>query len=169
MKIFFEIFLIIIFSINTLTAETFNSALKRAYDTNPELNAERESINISEQELKVSKSSYLPTITLEGSKSQEETDKLTNRDGSNATITNVDPEIKSIKVSQTLIDFGRGAELEKSKIGIDLAGAKLLKKEQEILYKAIEAYTGLVLANKKYSINQSNVNLLQRQVTIAMT
>ena len=43
------------------------------------LNAERESINISEQELKVSKSSYLPTITLEGSKSQEDTDKLTNQ------------------------------------------------------------------------------------------
>ena len=164
MKIIFEIFLIIIFSINTLTAETFNSALKRAYDTNPELNAERESINISEQELKVSKSSYLPTITLEGSKSQEETDKLTNRDGSNATITNVDPEIKSIKVSQTLIDFGRGAELAKSKIGIDLAKAKLLKKEQEILYKAADAYTGLISAKEKFAINVSNVNLLDRQV-----
>ena len=164
MKIFFEIFLIIIFSINTLTAETFNSALKRAYDTNPELNAERESINISEQEVKVSKSSYLPTITLEGSKSQEETEKLTNRDGSNATITNVDPEIKSIKVSQTLIDFGRGAELAKSKIGIDLAKAKLLKKEQEILYKAADAYTGLISAKEKFAINVSNVNLLDRQV-----
>ena len=164
MKIIFEIFLIIIFSINTLTAETFNSALKRAYDTNPELNAERESINISEQELKVSKSSYLPTITLEGSKSQEETDKLTNRDGSNATITNVDPEIRSIKVSQTLIDFGRGAELAKSKIGIDLAKAKLLKKEQEILYKAADAYTGLISAKEKFAINISNVNLLDRQV-----
>ena len=164
MKIIFEIFLIIIFSINTLTAETFNSALKRAYDTNPELNAERESINISEQELKVSKSSYLPTITLEGSKSQEETDKLTNRDGSNATITNVDPEIRSIKVSQTLIDFGRGAELAKSKIGIDLAKAKLLKKEQEILYKAADAYTGLISAKEKFAINVSNVNLLDRQV-----
>ena len=164
MKIFFEIFLIIIFSINTLTAETFNSALKRAYDTNPELNAERESINISEQEVKVSKSSYLPTITLEGSKSQEETEKLTNRDGSNATITNVDPEIRSIKVSQTLIDFGRGAELAKSKIGIDLAKAKLLKKEQEILYKAADAYTGLISAKEKFAINVSNVNLLDRQV-----
>ena len=31
-------------------------------------------------------SSYFPTITLEGTKSEEDTTKLTNRDGSNATI-----------------------------------------------------------------------------------
>ena len=164
MKLIFKIFLIFTFSLSSVFAETFNAALKRAYDTNPELNAERESINISEQELKVSKSSYLPTITLEGSRSQEETDKLTNRDGSNASITNVDPEVRSITVTQTLIDFGRGAELAKSKIGIDLAKAKLLKKEQEILYKAADAYTGLISAKEKLAINISNVNLLDRQV-----
>ena len=164
MKLIFKIFLMIVFLISPLSAETFNSALKRAYETNPELNAERESINISEQELKVSKSSYLPTITLEGSKSQEDTEKLTNQDGSNASITDVDPEVRSITVTQTLIDFGRGAELAKSKIGIDLAKAKLLKKEQDILYKSIQAYTGLVSANEKLKINRSNVNLLDRQV-----
>ncbi len=61
--------------IETVFAETFNAALKKAYETNPELNAERESINISEQELKITKSSYLPTITLEGSRSEEDTNK----------------------------------------------------------------------------------------------
>ena len=65
MKVFLKIFIIIIFSTSSVLAETFDKALKRAFETNPELNAERESINISEQELKVSKSSYLPTITLE--------------------------------------------------------------------------------------------------------
>ena len=164
MKIFFKILFIIVFLTESVIAETFNVALKRAFDSNPELNAERESLNISEQELKVSKSSYLPTITLEGSKSQEDTDKLTNRNGSNASITDVNPEVSSITVTQTLIDFGRSAELAKSKIGINLAKAKLLKKEQEILYKAAEAYTGLISAKEKFSINNTNVNLLERQV-----
>ena len=153
-----------IFLLNNANAETFSAALKKAYNNNPELNAERESLNISEQELNISKGSYLPTVTLSGSKSEEQTDKLTNRDGSNASITNVDPTVKSIIIEQTLIDFGRGAELAKSKIGIDLANAKLLKKEQEILYKSIQAYTGLVSANEKLKINRSNVNLLDRQV-----
>ena len=152
------------FLILGVNAETFDVALKKAFLNNPELNAERESLNISEQELNISKGSYLPTITLSGSKSEEETDKLTNRDGSDAAITNLDPTVKSITVTQTLIDFGRGAELAKSKIGIDLAKAKLLKKEQDILYKSIEAYTGLIAANEKLKINKSNVNLLDRQV-----
>ena len=164
MKLFLKIFLIINFFTTSVFAETLNSALKRAYNTNPELNAERESLNISEQELKVSKSSYLPTVTLEGSRSQEDTDKLTNRDGSDATISDVDPKTKSVTITQTLIDFGRGAELAKSKIGIDLAKAKLLKKEQEILYKAADAYTGLISAREKFAINSSNVDLLERQV-----
>ena len=164
MKLFLNFFLIFLFCFSPVLAETFNSALKRAYENNPELNAERESINISEQEYKVSISSYLPSITLEGSKSDEDTEKLTNRDGSNATITDVDPKVKSITVTQTLIDFGRGAELSKSKIGIDLAKAKLQKKEQDILYKAAEAYTGLISSKEKLVINSSNVNLLERQV-----
>ena len=164
MKLFLNFFLISFFCFSPVLAETFNSALKRAYENNPELNAERESINISEQEYKVSISSYLPSITLEGSKSDEDTEKLTNRDGSNATITDVDPKVKSITVTQTLIDFGRGAELSKSKIGIDLAKAKLQKKEQDILYKAAEAYAGLISSKEKLVINSSNVNLLERQV-----
>ena len=164
MKLFLKIVLTITFLTNPVFAETFMDALKRAYDTNPELNAEREIINISEQELKISKGSYLPTITLSGSKSDEDTEKLTNRDGSNATITDVNPSTKSIVITQTIIDFGRGAEFKKSKIGIKLAKAKLLKKEQEILYKSVETYTGLISANEKLKINRSNVNLLDRQV-----
>ena len=164
MKKFILIILSYFSLLSIVNAETFSEALKKAYKNNPELNAERESLNISEQELKISKGSYLPSVTLSGSKSQEEIDKLTNRDGSNAAITNVDPTIQSITITQTLIDFGRGAELKKSKIGIDLAKAKLLKKEQDILYKSIEAYTGLVTANEKLKINKSNVNLLDRQV-----
>ena len=161
-------FLIFIFSFLFLAsnsyAETFTEALKKAYKNNSELNAERENISISEQELKISMSSYFPTITLEGSKSQDETDKLTNRNGSNATITDVDTETKSISVTQTLFDFGRGADLSKSKIGINLAKAKLLKKEQDILYKTVAAYTGLISANEKLEINRANVELLSRQV-----
>ena len=164
MKKFFIIIVCVLFSFSTAYSETFISALKRAYDNNSELNAERENIGISEQEYRISISSYLPTVTLEGSKSQEDTSKLTNRDGSNASITDVDTLTKSISITQTIFDFGRGADLSKSKIGINLAKAKLLKKEQNILYKTVAAYTELIAANEKLKINKSNVDLLNRQV-----
>ena len=150
--------------ISNSNAESFFSALSKAFKNNSELNAERENLNISEQELKISQGNYLPTITLSGSKSQEDTNKLTNQSGGNASINDVDPLTKSISISQTLIDFGRGAELSKGKIGLELAKANLLKKEQNILYKTTEAYTGLVSANEKLNINIDNVELLSRQV-----
>ena len=145
-------------------AENFSIALSKAFKNNSELNAERENIIISEQELKISQGNYLPTITLSGSKSQEDTNKLTNQSGGDASINDVDPFTRSISISQTLIDFGRGAELSKSRIGLDLAKAKLLKKEQDILFKTTEAYTGLILADEKLKINLDNVELLSRQV-----
>jgi outer membrane protein len=145
-------------------AVTLFEALTETYKNNTELNAERKNINISEEDLKISKGNYLPTITITGSKSQEDTSKLTNRVGAEQSVNDVDPSTQSIKIEQTLVDFGRNADVKKNEIGINLANVRLLKKEQEILLKAIEAYSGLILANKKLKINQSNLGLLERQV-----
>ena len=145
-------------------AVTLLEALTEAYKNNTDLNAERENINISEEDLKISKGNYLPSVTISGSKSQEDTSKLTNRKGVEQSVNDVDPSTQSIKIEQTLIDFSRNANVQKNKIGINLASAKLLKKEQEVLLQVIEAYSGLILANKKLKITQSNLNLLERQV-----
>ena len=164
MKKILFVFCLIIFSTQYAFSTSLNDALTTAYKNNKELNAERENLNVSKQDLNISKSNYLPTFTLTGTKSNEETDKLTNQDGSNASINDVNPSTKSVKIEQTLIDFGRRADYEKNKSGIYLAEAKLLKKEQDILYKAVEVYTGLIFANEKLIINKRNVNLLERQV-----
>jgi len=162
-KIFVYILIFLFFNTN-LFADSLTEALLKAYNKNPKLNAERENINISEENINISKSDYLPSVTLSGSKSRENTDKLTNQSGGNASIADVDPSTTSLLVEQTLYDGTRNADLKKNKIGLDVAKVKLLKVEQEILYQAVEAYTGLILANQKYKINQSNVNLLERQV-----
>ena len=154
----------LIFFVPQVYAITLTEALTQAYNNNPELNAERENIKVSEEDLNISKGEYHPTLTLSGSKSKEDTNKLTNQSGGDAAVTDVDPQTTSITIEQTLFDAGRSAEHEKNKIGIELAIAKLLKKEQDILYKAVEAYTGLILANEKFEINKVNVNLLERQV-----
>ena len=164
MKKILFIFCLTIFSSQHAFSTSLNEALSTAYKNNKELNAERENINVSKADLKISKSSYLPTFTLTGTKSNEETNKLTNQNGTNATINDVNPSTRSVKIEQTLVDFGRRADYDKNKSGIFLAEVKLLKKEQDILYKAIEAYTGLILASEKLTINERNVNLLERQV-----
>ena len=163
-KIFIYILIFLFFNTN-LFADSLTEALLKTYNKNPKLNAERENINISKEDINISKSDFLPTITLSGTKSKEDTSKLTNQSGGDASITDVDPLTTSLLIEQTLYDGrSRNADLEKNKLGLDVSKIKLLKVEQEILYQAIEAYTGLVLANNKYKINQSNVNLFERQV-----
>jgi outer membrane protein len=162
-KIILILFSVLFLSQHVLAVTLFE-ALTEAYKNNTDLNAERENINISEEDLKISKGSYLPSVTISGSKSQEDTNTLTNRAGTKLSVNDVDPSTQSIKIEQTLIDFGRSADVKKNKIGINLAAVKLLKKEQEVLLKAIEAYSGLILAKEKLKINQSNLNLLERQV-----
>ena len=154
----------VLFLNQQVLAVTLFEALSEAYKNNTDLNAERENINISELDLKISKGNYLPTITISGSKSREDTNKLTNIAGTEVSVNDVDPFTQSIKIEQTLLDLGRNADIQKSKIGINLADIKLLKKEQEVLLEVVEAYSGLILANEKLKINQSNLNLLERQV-----
>ena len=153
-----------IISINYAFSVTLTEALIQTYKNNTELNAERENVKVSQKDLIISKADYLPSASITGSKSKEKTNKLTNQGGGDASITDVDPLIATIKLEHTLVDFGRDAEYKKKKIGINLAEAKLLKKEQDIFYKAIEAYSGLILANEKLTINQINLSLLERQV-----
>ena len=162
-KIILILFSVLFLNQNVLAVTLFE-ALTEAYKNNLDLNAERENISVSKEDLKISKSNYLPSVTISGSQSQEDTNKLTNRAGTEQSIKDVDPSTQSIKIEQTLIDFGRSADVKKNKIGINLAAIKLLKREQEVLFKAIEAYSGLILANEKLEINKSNLNLLERQV-----
>ncbi|MDC1247871.1 MAG: TolC family outer membrane protein [Candidatus Pelagibacter bacterium] len=165
MKKNFLIFVLFIFFSGNVFSAPLSEALLQAYNENPVLNAERENIQVSLEEVKISKSQFLPSVTLSGSKSQENTEKQTDSSGANSAFTDVDPKTQSIDIEQKLFQgFAGTASLEKSKIGLTLAQAKLLKTEQEILYQAIEAYTGLIFAEEKLKINQDNVNLLERQV-----
>ncbi len=143
---------------------TLYDALNQTYKNNIQLNAERENIKASEEDVNISKADYKPSLTLSGSKSVEDTNKLTNQSGGDATISDVDPFTTSIKLEQTILDFGRDITLQKNITALDLAKAKLVKKEQDILHKAIDAFTNLILARETLNINSKNLNLLIRQV-----
>jgi outer membrane protein len=74
------------------------------------------------------------------------------------------PFTTSIKLEQTILDYGRDLTLEKNLISLNLAKAQLVKKEQDILHDAINAFTNLILAREKLNINSKNLNLLIKQV-----
>ena len=162
-KILIITYLVLIYS-GGANAVTLYDALNQTYNNNIQLNAERENIRVSEEDINISKAEYKPSVTLSGSKSFENTNKLTDQSGESTAVTEVDPFTGSIKLEQTLIDFTRDLTLQKNITSLDLAKAQLIKKEQDILYKAVEAFTNLILARETLDINSKNLNLLIRQV-----
>ena len=134
-----------LFYFGNALAVTLYDALNQTYQNNIQLNAERENIKASEEDINISKADYKPTLTLSGSKSIENTNKLTNQSGGDASSSDADPLTTSIKLEQTILDYGRDLSFEKNLIGLDLAKAKLIKKEQDVLYSAIDVFTNLIL------------------------
>ena len=164
MKKIFIIIIASIFYFSNAFAVTLLDALNQTYQNNIQLNAERENIKASEEDVNIAKSDYKPSLTLSGSQSFENTNKLTNQSGGDATINDVDPFTTSIKLEQTLLDYGRDLTLQKNITALDLAKAQLVKKEQDVLHNAIYAYTNLIFARETLEINSKNLNLLIRQV-----
>jgi len=162
-----KIFIIVITSLlyfSNALAVTLLDALNLTYQNNIQLNAERENIKVSEEDIKISEAAYKPSVTVSGSKSYENTNTLKNQNGGTATKNDVDPFTTSLKIEQTILDYGRDLTLEKNKVLLTLAKAQLIKKEQEVLYDAINAFTNLILSREKLNINSKNLNLLIRQV-----
>ncbi len=162
-----KIFIIVITSLlyfSNSFAVTLLDALNLTYQNNIQLNAERENIKVSEEDIKISEAAYKPSVTVSGSKSYENTNTLKNQNGGTATKNDVDPFTTSLKIEQTILDYGRDLTLEKNKVLLTLAKAQLIKKEQEVLHDAINAFTNLILSREKVNINSKNLNLLIRQV-----
>ena len=120
-KIVLIILFLITFPFNANSA-TLKSALILSFENNLELQAERKNLEVQKEVLNISKSDFLPTMTLTGKKNFEETHELTNQTGGDASVTDVDTLSSSIKIEQTLLDGqGRKAEHEKSKLGLNLS------------------------------------------------
>ena len=139
MKKIFIITIVSLFYLSNAFAVTLLDALNQTYQNNIQLNAERENIKASEEDVNIAKAGYKPSLTLSGSQSFEDTNKLTNQSGGNATISDVDPFSTSIKLEQTLLDFGRGLTHQKNITALDLAKAQLVTKEQPIHQNSIYA------------------------------
>ena len=87
-KIFLTLFFIV-FVNEYAFSNTLSKALLEAFNNNPELNAERENIEVSKEDLNISRSEFLPSLTISGSKSEQDTEKLTDRTGADSAINDV--------------------------------------------------------------------------------
>ena len=73
MKKILTTLLFVLFLSSNAFAVTLYEALNDTYKNNIQLNAERENIKASEEDINISQADYMPSLTLSGSKSFEDT------------------------------------------------------------------------------------------------
>ena len=93
---FFLLFAIFFFNfVNAFTANNLLFFIESAYKNNPKLKAERENLKATKENINISKSEFLPSVTITGSIDSSISTERTNQEGANLPDTNSDTSTKS--------------------------------------------------------------------------
>ena len=158
-------FAIIIFNTHVLFAAEFLTYLESAYKNNPILNASRENYKAVKENINISRSEFLPSVSVSGSQSSQQNSNKTNQASVALPDSSSDTETQSISIDQKIFQGFQGYNLiKKSKLELDQAALKLKNTEQQILLQSARAYYDLVYKIKNTRFNLSNVDLFERQV-----
>ena len=158
-------FSLIYFCLNSIAlSEDLYQSLISTYINNKELNSQRQKAKAVDESLIQSYSILKPSIT--GKFSQSDFLREDQKDGSGSTIadSNLQTKKKSIKVEQKILQ-GIPSILV-SKTDVKISRNELKQVEQNVLLKAVTAYTSVLASKKKLDITQDNLNLADRQVEL---
>ena len=158
------IFLLFSFS-ESYAQENLRFYIQKALENNLQLNAERKNFESSKQSKNISRSEFLPSITLSGDQSSVTSSNRVNQSGVSLSDTNLDTENKKISVDQKIFSGFKGLNtFKKSELETKKANLSLKKTEQQTILDTSSAYFDLIFKLKNRKFNSSNVDLFERQV-----
>ena len=103
------------------------------------------------QNINISRSEFLPSISLSGNQSSSQSTNKTDQSGSNLSDSNLDTETKTISVDQKLFQGFKGFNsFKKSELEVRKANVRLRKVKQETILNTVSAYFDLVFIKKQY-------------------
>ena len=162
---FIIFFIFIIFNANILFAVEFLTYLESAHKNNPILNASRENYKAIKENINISISEFLPSVSISGSQNSQQNSNRTSQVGAALPDSSNKASIQSVSIDQKIFQGFQGYNsVKKSQLETDQAKLKLKNTEQEILLKSATAYYDLVYKIKNTQFNASNVDLFERQV-----
>ena len=162
-KIFFILNFLIISNLGA--EENFKYFLNKALENNLQLNAERKSLEAAKQNKIISRSEFLPSITISGNQTSTTSTNRTNQSGTNLSDTNIDSENKTLSLEQKIFSGFKGVNtFKKSELETQKASLELKQVEQQTILDTATAYFDLIYKSKNENINLANVNLYERQV-----
>jgi outer membrane protein len=154
------------FSSNYLQAQdNLKFYIKKALDNNLQLNAERKNFESVKQSKNISRSKFLPNITLSGDQTSTTSTNRTNQSGEILSDSNLDSESKKISVDQKIFSGFKGLNtFKKTELETQKANLSLKEVEHQTILDTTSAYFDLIFKSKSEEFNLSNVNLFERQV-----
>ena len=139
--------------------------IEKALKNNLNLNAERKNFDSAQQDKKISRSEFLPSITVSGNQTSSQSTNRINQSGSKLADLDLDSESKTISVEQTIFSGFKGLNtFKKSELETKKANLELKRTEQQTILDTASAYFDLIFKFKNRKFNISNVNLFERQV-----
>ena len=146
-------------------AENLKYYVNKALKNNLQLNAERKKLESSKQSKNISRSEFLPSITVSGDQTSTTSTNRTNQSGSSLDDTNLDSESKSISLEQTLFSGFKGLNtFKKTELETQKASLELRQVEQQTILDTVFAYSDFIYKSKNKQFNLLNVNLFERQL-----
>ncbi len=160
------IIIFLFFSISHLQArDNLIFYIEKALENNLQLNAERKNFESAKQDKNISRSEFLPSITLSGDQTSTISTNRTNQSGSSLADSNSDTESKKITVEQKIFSGFKGLNtFKKTELETQKASLSLKKIQQQTILDTASTYFDLIFKSKNEKFNLSNVNLFQRQV-----
>ena len=139
--------------------------LDSAFENNLRLNAERKNKLSIKENLGISRSEFLPSVSISSDQSSSQSTNRTDKSGSSLSDSNLDTETKKISIDQKLFQGFKGYNsLKKSELEFKQADFKLKQIEQQTILDTISAYFDYIFKFKNEEFNLLNVNLFERQV-----
>ena len=149
-------------------ADTIEAALVRAYQNNPQLNAQRSQVRVTDENVPQALSGYRPKVALTGSAGYQYSDSLTNTGDLNVarsrpiTGTNA-PRSVGATITQTLFNGQQTANKTRAAEG-QVSGAReaLRALEQTVLLSAATIYMDYLRDSAIVEVQKSNVRVLEQ-------
>ncbi len=165
MKKYTLIILLLLFNNHLYAKDDLKFYLKKALTNNLKLNAERKNFESAKQSKNISRSEFLPSITLSGDQKSTTSTNRTNQSGSSLADNNLDSETKKILVEQKIFTGFKGLNtFKKSELELEKANLSLKNIKQQTILDTASAYFDLIFKSKNEVFNSSNVDLFERQV-----
>ena len=139
--------------------------IDKAIKNNLQLNAERKNLESAKQSRNISRSEFLPNLTISGNQTSTTSTNQTNQNGSSVSDSNLDSESKTLSLEQTLFSGFKGVNtFKKSELETKKANLQLKQVEQQTILDTTFAYFDFIFKSKNEEFNIMNVNLFERQV-----